>query len=121
MKIETKFNLDDIVIPVTIIAKYKTKKCERCNGKGVKCSCPNPECYDGIVTFNNIHPWIINKEYKSRIGKIRIDCLKNKKEIRYMLETTGIVFGVLWEEEDLFLTTEEAEKECELRNKELEQ
>ena len=54
--------------------------------------------------------------------KIDIDVTREKTEIRYLLgrKYSKSYSGTLWDEDCLFKTVEEAEVECEKRNKELE-
>lgn len=137
MIIETKFDLDQLVWPISCYQKEIVNKCPACLGKkyviinGQEFSCPN-YCRDGY-SYDGYEEESWHLDNPSVVGKINVEfyeldliekCLqesyKNKtREIMYMLQNTGIGSGTLWPESRLFATKEEALAEVEKRNKEL--
>jgi len=129
MEIKTNFNLDQEVFRIMNTPKKVTKTCPLCKGmsrvklegtdRQVKC----PDCsYDGMISYWEKTKWIpLGPSFIGRIGIVRYSksFSDHKDETQYMLDDTGIGSGSLWNEEDLFATREEAEKECELRNEKL--
>jgi hypothetical protein len=129
MNIEVKYNFNDWVYPIFLRREEKWIPCKSCNATGeitlldgevVDC----PKCY-GRKGEKEWLPqkWMINEDLYGQIKNIRTELYNNKKygnsEIRYMITSTGIGSGTLWYEKDLFLTKEEAQKECDKRNKTL--
>lgn len=127
MEIKTKFNLNDTVYPIVRHGYNGVKKCETCSGLGTvkinntekEITCP--DCY-GRGGHEEWIPerWVLSSDV-GKIGKIDIELYAKKytsykDEYRYMLSSTGVGSGTCWKEEDLFLSSEEAIKECELRN-----
>ncbi len=128
MKIETKYSLGDFVYQISTYkgnVKVPTN-CPVCKDEGIvklnKKDYCCPECRG--YTYHTIEgdiKWYVKNEIGC-IGKVGVeiyaDKYKNKDEIKYMLDITGIGSGTLWEENRLFLTIEEAQAECDKRNKE---
>lgn len=127
MEIKTKFNLNDTVYPIIRHVYNIVKECETCSGLGTvkinntdkKITCP--DCY-GRGEHEEWMPekWVLSK-YIGKIGKVYVELYakkytSHKDTYGYMLSSTGIGSGTCWREEDLFLSSEEAIKECELRN-----
>lgn len=134
MEFKTKFNHRDKVYMITKYMTFKIEECETCNGLGKIAikektfTCPNCNGYSRKIPDK--FEWQINEKKCGEIGKIIVEsydkryCKKYEdydyKElaVKYMINSTGIGSGTLWDEEDLFLTEEEALEECEKRNKE---
>jgi hypothetical protein len=129
MKIETKFNLGQLVYPIAQRPGEKFVKCETClgigeiiiNATGKERICP--DCYGrrGSTEYQALE-WNVCNEYASHIGKVNIelydDEYKDKNRYAYMISATGIGSGTIWYEENLFASREEAQAECDLRNNE---
>jgi len=135
MEINTKYNFGDYVYP--IISKPEEIKvynnCPVCHDIGkielnnTKYTCP--ECRGNTYKIKYGDPeWFVYSHGGGFIGKIDLDLYDKKYEdnyyghkskISYMLDTTGIGSGNLWEEDNLFLSKEEAQVECDRRNKEI--
>jgi len=130
MKIKTKFNLENTVYPIKRHGYNGFIKCKTCNGRGKvsinntnkEFTCPD---YYGIGGKKEWMPdrWVVCTDKISSIGKIDVELYSkkyskdNKNVFRYMIYSTGIGSGTLWDESDLFLTSKEANLECDNRNK----
>lgn len=129
MKIKTKYNLGDVVCPITKSGYSKFIKCETCNGIGsvtIKESDKNlqcPTCYgrrgEDKYVYDKWQPCI---DSMSDIGKISTEeyAPRYSRENRTlcMISNTGVGSGTCWNENDLFGTIEEAQTECDKRNEE---
>lgn len=122
MKIKTNFNIGDYVYPVRRYQKQVYVKCKTCKGDGDvlihntsrRISCP--DCYGkGGGHEYKTEEWHVIVEDFSKIGKIIVEIINNKKT-HYMIESTGIGSGTLWLEDDLFLDSQKAQLECTKRN-----
>ena len=132
MELKTKINIGDKVIGISHYSKEVFIPCSTCDGIGViivkdkKFECPY--CYGkGGRTEYKTKEWNTANEEGivsgyNNIVKIDIDVTREKTEIRYLLgrKYSKSYSGTLWNEDDLFKTTEEAELEYKRRNKELE-
>ena len=127
MDITTKYDLGDYVYPISKrIKKVKIPtNCPACNDEGsVKINdktylCPDCRGY-AYHTIDGDTEWCV--EYKAgKIGKINIELYspkyKRESHYKYMLNSTGVGSGQLWKEEDLLLSEEETQAECDRRNK----
>lgn len=99
-------------------------KCDVCNstgkvkieGRKEEYTCPS--CHGRTETEHYGYKYVISYD-GATIGKVEIQeyapKYKNtyKSEVRYMLEETGVGGGMLWREERLFATHEEAKEFCE--------
>ena len=127
MEITTKFNLGDYVYPIIRSGYNGFKKCETCggngyvtikeNGKEIDC----PECYgEGGHEEWISERWMVSSESLGMVGKVSAELYydddNGQSRYTYMLSSTGIRSGTVWYEKDLFLTKEEAQTECDLRN-----
>ena len=130
MLIETKYNYRDTVYPIS--TRFETFKiptnCPACNDKGKvelngnNYTCPKCRGYTYREVEGDIEYYVAFSQGK--VGKIDINIYDpkyegkygNKSEIRYMLDSTGIGSGTVWEEDNLFLSREEAQAECDMRN-----
>jgi hypothetical protein len=132
MNINTKYNYGDLVYPIsTRREKVKVpRNCPVCKDTGTVTlnnntySCPECRGYTYHTVEGEIE-WYADIYYKGKIGKIDIEFYapKYKREgdskICYMLDSTGVGSGTVWEERNLFLSCDEAEKECIRRNDEI--
>ncbi|MCK9544590.1 MAG: hypothetical protein M0R03_21425 [Novosphingobium sp.] len=131
MKIETKFNLDDIVYSLTKSKNRIKKTCVLCKGSGevtientnriISC----PDCYGhGYHVEDAGEMWIIHSKSGGKIGKVEVELYSEEYErenkVKYMIDSTGVGSGTVWYEENIFKTKKEAQKECDKRNLELE-
>jgi len=132
MEIKTKFNLGDKIVRISHCTKEILIPCLTCDATGEimikdkKFECP--DCYgEGEYTEYKPEAWYIVTDEGilsgyDNIVKIDVDITREETKIRYILgrKYSKSYSGTLWDENDLFKTTEEAEVECERRNKELE-
>lgn len=121
MIIETKYSLNDNVYYISNNYEEKWISCSACGGSGIVILLDNeehkcPECYgSGGKTKWLPKKWAI--EDSGTIGLIRAEVTKGEKQkYQYMLNETGIGSGRLHYEDRLFISKEEAQKECDLRN-----
>lgn len=128
MKIDTKFDFDDVVHLVRLGNEEVLIPCGFCEGRGhlkyengesTQC----PECYGkGRKEEYNNTQWYIVRSLT--IGQIRVE-LNSKKalsrgydedERTYMCYETGVGSGAFYYERDLFASVEEAQAVCDARN-----
>lgn len=124
MQFNTKYNFKDKVYPIYKCIKNISKPCSLCEGLGSvfitkgnrKVICP--DCLGNKKTIEVLpQVWRVQTIRYGQIGKIIIEKYYNEKqEVKYMLDSTGIGCGTIWLENQLFLTLEEAQKECDTRN-----
>lgn len=125
MNIQTKFSLNDFVYVITQGGYDAFIPCETCFGagkvelvnSGKKINCP--DCYGR----KGSRKWVQTKwicETSGTIGKVEVQYYaaeyKRENEIRYMIDSTGVGSGHCWKEQNLFLSLEDAKKECERLN-----
>ena len=131
MEFNTKYNHGDTVWVITKHMTYKMEDCPTCNNlgrveiNGKKFSCPNCGGYSKQVADEE--RWELYTYVQcGKIGRITIEsydkkyCKKNDHlplKVTYMLDTTGVGSGTLWDEKDLFISEEDALLECDKRNK----
>lgn len=130
MLIETKFNYDDLVFPIWYRAERIVipNNCSVCNDTG-KVTLSNrvftcPSCRGYIKSEEGGIKWYVTTN-QGRIGKIEVNYYSNEYKnkdgredrITYMISTTGVGSGTVHNEINLFLSEEEAQKECDKRNK----
>lgn len=121
MIIETKFSLNDLVYPIINRQIQVHVICPMCLDVG-EVTVNNftricPECYGSLKYEWLPTQWSIVLENISKVGEVRTQIQENKRKIDYMLEATGIGSGSIWKEDQLFLTKEEAQEECDRRNR----
>lgn len=130
MSIKTKFELDQYVYIIRLATKSETNVCKLCNGKGVvnvegsKLKAECPECWgNGEIRETKPEEWRIVAEGK--IGRINVELYSSeyKKEykdsIKYMIDTTGVGCGSLYNEEDIYPTHNSAIITCAKFNREM--
>lgn len=120
MKIETKYNIGDLVYPIRNQQNKVHVVCPMCLDKG-NITVNNftricPECYGQRQYKWLPTQWDVMYVDASRIGKVKVEIFAETKETTYMIEATGIGSGSIWDEDTLFLTSEEAQEECDKRN-----
>jgi hypothetical protein len=129
MNIKTKYNLGDLVYPISTRreeVKVPTN-CLVCKDVG-KVELNNnfyccPECmgYTYRIVEGEIE-WYLTG-YKGIIEKIDVELYDKKydrqDEYMYMLDSTGVGSGRCWKEENLFKSAEDAQIECDKRNNEI--
>ena len=122
MILETKFDLEQVVVPIKLGGQDTFIPCTGCNGKGVwtiketgnKIKCT--KCYGHKGTRKWVgDKWFVDSENISSIGMITVKfgygaCTE------YMISKTGIGSGRIWKEEHLFETVDDATAECERLN-----
>lgn len=117
MEIRTKYNVGDIIWEIKKEDKYK--KCPYCNGEGEIHTLKNDWiCKSCKGTGNSLikeDKWVLNKECR-KIGKIAIEeDYLDGTNIRYF--DNSYLRRCIGKEKDCFATKEEAQKECNRRNK----
>lgn len=129
MNIKTRFDLGQKVWLIVNASRNMKPNCSFCDGVGkvfiegagkkvVSQKCP--ECYGhGYISKYSPEEW--KPEFESTIGKIDIEYYdqreKRKNSINYMLYYSGVGSGSVLKEENLFASLEEAQAECDKRNK----
>jgi DnaJ-class molecular chaperone len=130
MKIETKFNLGDVVYGISKRTQQVKHTCGACNGlgkvelNGKSFTCP--ECWGrGHTETTEPMAWRIDTDlFPSKVGRVQATeyakkYLKNHdRGTTYMVESTGIGSGSIWREESLFSSLEEAQAACDAQNRE---
>ena len=130
MEFKTKYNHGDTVYMITRHMTYKIESCPTCNnlGKveinGESFTCPNCRGYSKQIADKE--KWeLYTYQECGIIGRITAEsydkkyCVNDKEKklkFTYMVDVTGIGTGSIWDENNLFLTREEAITECERRN-----
>ena len=136
MEIKTKFNHGQRVQAIIQGQEKYTEKCPICEGNGYftykdkKIECSESGCWGkGYITKYKETNWHIPKNIDSigwsnfEIQKIGVELYnpnnkkvsKNRSWIYYMADSSG----TMWNEDNLFASVEEAQAECEKRNKEI--
>lgn len=119
MKITTKYDVGDRVYPITQEIEIIYHKCADCHATGeittkedkvLRC----PTCFGRKLIEKRNPVWKRMSSSSREILEIRIICHKDREVISYFLgEET---FEETFEEEELFLSLEEAELACQRRN-----
>jgi len=125
MDIKTKYDLGQFVYTIRKCGSEKFVTCGLCGGtgnvviNGKERTCP--DCY-GIGGNNEWVPEKWRVLERSHIGKVEValytDATKGKNRTVYMINSTGIGSGTLWDEDHVFLSDQEAQDECVKRNEE---
>jgi hypothetical protein len=128
MKYETKYSIGDMVWGLGSDYTCKIIECVTCQGVGTvnigeeKFMCPKCEGTSAHPQYAG-HKAFIRTE--GSVGKVDIQhqplsewSSKKDKELRisYMLSSTGVGSGQVWDEDDLFPSRELAQAECNRRN-----
>ena len=130
MQIQTKFKSGDTVCLIENFAHYSSTNmpCPACNGKGHlvylgdhQLSCKAAfrdnfvryECVDGVLR-KCVQKWRVNP-YGYRVERVEIEEEDGDVDISYLLDD-----DYSYSENVIFATTEEAQAECDLRNKKVE-
>lgn len=137
MKIETKFDLGEVVISICRKQKRVQKQCDGCSGRG-KITLDNKESRHCPCCYGRGHDFIYETEKwrqdkKLTLGKVSVSITESPgidgeetfdnykaqsdREERYMAVETGIGSGTLYYAEDMFYSENEAQAECDKRNK----
>ena len=129
MIIETKFELEQEVYPISQRSTYDWIECPTCQGKGnIVIQGSNEEMYCPKCYGKKGHSeyrakeWAVCYDFASKIGKIDFEIYARKYEEdykstrRYMLRASGVGSGTCWDEDNLFASEEEAIAECQKRN-----
>jgi hypothetical protein len=140
MKLETKYDLNQKVWLIRLQKERKFIECTACYGSGKVTlgddkSRTCPVCYGNRGNYRYLdNKWQLISEMtigqiQHKIENIKSDGLfdnigeykegNTKEEIKYMAYETGVGSGTLYDEENLFPSIEEAEKECEIRNEKM--
>ena len=132
MEIKTKFNHGHRVQAIVHGTEEYQEKCPVCEGekvlevKGIKIGCPGNGCWgNGYVTKQKSLGWFVPKDsyYNFVIQKIGVELYnpKNKEasKNRSWIYYQSLNGGTMFKEDDLFHTIEEAQAECDKRNKEI--
>lgn len=127
MIVATEFELGQTVYPIHQRWERTQVNCPVCDGtgrlklvKGGDVDCTNRECIYGRVTVTNVHKWTPSGDV-GQVGQVRFEITSpefgdRSDGRRYMLTSTGVGSGTLWNEDDLCASPEDAVAECELRN-----
>jgi hypothetical protein len=126
MDIKTRLNIGDKIFPIWLNGAEEKIECKVCNRSGeislnnTKYNCP--ECFgEGFKIEWKPTIWrIAETPYTSKgyVKKIDVEVIKKKIEIHYYPWGES---GNFFKEKDCFATLEEAQIECDNRNKEIEQ
>ena len=127
MIINTKYNLGDLVYQLRTRTEHikVATNCPVCKDTGfvemVGEEYVCPACNGNIYHINYGDLESYTDGDSGRIGKVAVDIYdreyKDNDEYEYMLDSTGVGSGVCWKEENLFSSKEEAQMECDIRNK----
>lgn len=136
MEIKTKFNFGQRVQAIVLRFEQYKEICPICEGEGHFLyknriiDCQEPGCWgEGYITKTKSKQWYVPKDEKSEwsnfvIQKIVVELYDpnnkklsgNKSRICYAFDSSG----TMWDENDCFASIEEAQKECDIRNQNLE-
>lgn len=101
--------------------KVVHRECDTCNStgrveiQGRSFICPNCR---GLTDIEHYGYKYVIEHYEAKIGKVMVEEYDSKyadceSRITYMLDKTGVGSGVIWNENRLFSTVEEAKEFCE--------
>lgn len=133
MEIKTKFNFGDRVYPIYLGDQPYTEKCSVCEGTGKvtlggkQFDCPESGCWGaGIIYRSKNTGWFTSKELSESfvVQKIGVELHNpNNKKHSHNRSWTYVMAansGNMLDENNCFISKEEAEKECIKRNLEIE-
>ena len=136
MKINTKFNFEDTVFKIIQAHRTEHVPCDCCGGKGeIKVHHDKiricPDCYGRKgANVNKAYEWM-TPDTTLTIGQIRVTATcayindsifsnygsqEEERKEEYMCYETGIGSGSVYSADNLFLTKEKAQSECNRRN-----
>jgi len=124
MDIKTKLNIGDKIFPIWLNGAEEKITCKVCNGTGEVSLGSNtyncPECFgDGFKTEWKPTIWRVAETPYNLKGIVRkIEVEATKKEVRVNYFPWG-ESGNFFKEEDCFGILEEAQAECDKRNREM--
>lgn len=140
MSIETKFNIGDRIYHIKKGMDTTVEICDLCDGDGFykvknrKLSCVGCGTQGKITKYSKISTWYVQNEVFT-IGQIYViltnspgvpgkekygNFAPQKKQVdHYMCVETGIGSGPVYDPKNMFFTKEEAQAECDKRNKEV--
>ncbi len=131
MRIETKYNLRDVVVGIFSEKVPMFVECDVCCGMGsvtlvgtgVQINCPRCKGNKGLIEWLP-SKWKVEFDHLT-IGQIKSIIADNKHtnsvavgREEYMCEETGVGDGRVHHGDNLFPDVESAQKECDKRNKE---
>ena len=121
MKLESRFEMGQVVYYISRGRKKMEVECGFCGGAGridgldgQESSCPKCHRRGYNIEYQKL-AWNVRDPHFT-IGQIRVQAGHNPEE-RYMCHETGIGSGTLYDGDNMFATREEAQAECDLRNK----
>ena len=126
MEFKTKFDIGQEVYTITLTEKQHYIQCHACKGDGhIKINEETfvcPKCsftIKGKVWDSSYKTWVT--DVSGVIGLVQAEfstARDNEPALKhqYMIDSTGIGSGTVWKENRLFLTEEEAQKECDRLN-----
>lgn len=130
VEIKTKLSIGDIMYPINSTTYIGRETCQTCDGAGnIKVKnwddqfCPR--CYgNGYIENYGVKEWRIDESFSGlKVGRIDIEIKSiRKNSSKYEIETRyfPVGYGNWINEENIFVSKEEALLECEKRNKEIE-
>lgn len=128
MQIDTKYSIGQTVHAITSDFCTRKIKCPACHGSGMvpidgeSFCCPKCKGH-GLFDRHAGHKWVPTET--GVVGNVQVTVTaarfldtwdKPSPHITYMLDTTGVGSGRLWEESDTFPSREDAQAECDRRN-----
>lgn len=133
MEIKTKFNFGQRIYTIVEGQELYKEKCAFCEGKGYffyrenKRNCRESGCQEGYITKQRSKGWYIPKDFDSVgwsnfvVQKIGVEMYnpnnkkvsENRSWIYYMSGSNG----TMWNEINCFASIEEAQAECDKRNR----
>ena len=127
MEFKTKFDIDQRVYGITLTEKPHYIQCSTCKGaENVIINeeiFPCPKCSfstKGKVYSYSYKEWITDISGVIGLVQAEFSTARYNEEPalkhQYMIDSTGIGSGTVWKENRLFLTREEAQKECDRLN-----
>ena len=116
MKLDTKYNIGDVVYAAGVRGGERKTTCPDCLGQRAwQCHTPAGEdfyvpcgtCYSAWASTGYLTSYCTDPRVERlTIGSVQYDSHGN--EIRYMCRETGVGSGTLWHEDSLFVTEGEA-------------
>lgn len=134
-----KYALLEYLFVITQRHESVTEPCKVCDGTGelslakggsVPCTERYRTCDGGRVTVAHVQPWglftygmvgnvrfeVTAAQFRDHDEDLEPPHTEDERKVQYMLNTTGIGSGSLWDEERCFPSRQAALAECERRN-----